>query len=538
MPIRNVRGWIAIALASAGVLGFAASLAALQTWRLGGIVWVDVAKGAVVAAALAALALGRWTRRVGLALGAAAIVAYFSGAVYGWPGGVHLWDQYHYFMGSRYFSELGYDGLYRCAAVAQDELDGNAREQVRAPGWMIRNLGVDNALVPVAGALANPGACRARFTPARWAAFREDVRYFHGALSPRQWAAMQQDHGYNPPPTWTLEAAPFVRHPATLRWLQLLAALDVALLLGVFAALWWAFGWRTASVAAVFWGCQAYSSFFWTGGAFLRQDWLFLLTLSVCLARRRRFAWAGAAWAGATMLRIFPVLLAAGWVVQVIAALVRRRRVPRPHLRLAMGALAAAAVVLPASVAVAGRDAWPQFARHIRLHDRTPLTNHVGLRPLLAAAAGPLSGRARNLADAQAPDPYAAWKRVRAAREAQTRPVFWLLLAMGAAGFAAVLWRVRRLWRAACLSQVWMVWLPQLTGYYYSFLLLAAPLRRIEVPLLVLAALSQVAWAAVRAFDDRSALLGLLAIGFTLVLLARNGRRPRKNPSAASMSSV
>jgi hypothetical protein len=520
------------------VVAFAAFLAALQAWRLGGVIWVDVAKGAVVAAALAAIQLGRWTRRVGLALAAAAVAAYFSGAVYGWPGGVHLWDQYHYFMGSRYFSELGYDGLYRCAAVAQDELGGAAQAEVRAPGRMIRNLGIDNTLVPVAGALADAGACRARFTPARWAAFRADVRFFHAALGATQWAAMQQDHGYNPPPAWTLEALPLTRlHRASLGYLQFLAAIDVVLLAGVFAALWWAFGWRTASVAAVFWGCQAYSSFFWTGGAFLRQDWLFLLTLSVCLARRRHFAGAGAAWAGAALLRIFPALLAAGWLVQAIASLVRRRGLPRPQLGLAMGALAAAAVVLPASVAVAGADAWPAFARHIRLHDRTPLTNHVGLRPLLAVAAGPLSGRARHLADTRAPDPYAAWKRVRAQREEQTRAWFLALLAVGAAGFAAAVWRVRRPWRAACLSQAWLVWLPQLTGYYYSFLLLAAPLRRMRVPLLVLAALSQVAWASFRAFDDRSALLGLLAVVFSVVLLTRNARRPRRSSSMASASS-
>ena len=36
----------------------------------------------------------------------------------------------------------------------------------------------------------------------------------------------------------------------------------------------WAFGWRVMAVATVFWGCNAPANFYWTGGAFLRQDWI------------------------------------------------------------------------------------------------------------------------------------------------------------------------------------------------------------------------------------------------------------------------
>lgn len=536
--------WRFAVLAAGWVMACAGLLAALQLLRLGGVIWVDVAKAAIVAAALAALAYERrraragrpvpprWRRRTGIALGAAAIAAYFSGAVYGWPGGVHLWDQYHYFMGSRYFGELGYDGLYRCATVALNEVRG---EEARAPGRMIRNLGVDNTLVPAATALASPQACRGRFTPQRWIAFREDVRFFHDQMGARRFEWMHLDHGYNPPPPWTLVGASLSRlHPASLRYLQLLAAIDVVLLMGVFAALWWGFGWRTAALAAVFWGCQGFSSFYWTGGAFLRQDWLFLLAISIALARRRWFAGAGAAWAMASLLRVFPVLLAIGWMVQVAVSLARRRRIPRAQLRMALGALATAAVVMPASALVAGKDAWSAFARHIRLHDETALTNHVGLRPLLASGfgTGPGSGRSIYLADPRGPDPYAPWKRVRGEREEAARPVFWGLLAIAAVGFVAAMRRVRQPWRAACLSQGWIVWGLRLTGYYYSFLLLAAPLARyrprIEAALLVLAGMSLAAWSAFRAFDDRSTILSLLAVIFTAFLVIETTRRPRK----------
>src|SRR4051794_13836519 len=83
---------------AAGVAAFAALLAELELRSVRGVVWVDVAKGAIAATALAALAYERMraragravpprsARRVGVALGAAAVAAYFSGAVYGWPG--------------------------------------------------------------------------------------------------------------------------------------------------------------------------------------------------------------------------------------------------------------------------------------------------------------------------------------------------------------------------------------------------------------------------------------------------------------------
>ena len=76
----------------------------------------------------------------------------------------------------------------------------------------------------------------------------------------------------------------------------------------MFAAIYWAFGWRVFAVAAIFWGCQLPAEYFWTGGAFMRQDWLFWLVLSACLVRKRFHALGGAAFAYSTLLRVFPGL--------------------------------------------------------------------------------------------------------------------------------------------------------------------------------------------------------------------------------------
>src|ERR1700741_880488 len=346
-------------------VAFALALAALQRLALDGPLLVDLAKGLIAASAVAAgvyerhrsrsgrALADRAKRRAAAGLAAAAIVAYFAGAAYSYRGLFHAWDQYHYFVGSKYFRELGYGGLYRCTTVALDE--GGFRAEVRAPGTLIRNLGVDNRLIPAADALAAPEECRSRFSAERWLWFVADVRFFRQSAGAANWERIQRDHGYNAPPVWTLVGGSLASlAPASAPWQRALAALDVALVLAGFLVIRRAFGWRVASLAAVFWGCQAFSSYFWTGGAFLRQDWLFFLILTVCLARRRCYVAAGAALAVASLLRVFPVLLLIGPLAMAGWSVWRRPKVPPAAMRFAAGGGLAARVLVPASPPVAG----------------------------------------------------------------------------------------------------------------------------------------------------------------------------------------
>lgn len=450
----------------------------------------------------------RLRRRVGVSLGLAALAAYYADARLSYDRFFHVWDQYHYFVGSKYFDELGYDALYRCSAVALAE--GGATVTA------IRDLGASNALVPAAPALAAPGECIRRFTPGRWAAFVADVRFFHRAAGP-QGATLLQDHGYNPPPAWTLVGGSLAGlRPASTGWLQALAALDLVLVAGAFGALWWGFGWRTASLAAVVWGCQSLSIFYWTGGAFLRQDWFFLLLLAAALARRRRFAGAGAALGAAAMLRVFPVLFALGWLVAAGHRRLRAGRSGRTHLRLIAGFAASCATLFVAGGVGVGWEAYPAFARHtLQVHAATPLANQVGLGVLGAyRPGGPRSGRMRYTVDPAAGDPHASWKAARMEHARAARP--WILVAAfaGLAGWAAAV-RRRRAWSALCLGWIPVYLLLQLTSYYYSFLAVAAPLARVrralEPVLIGFAGLSLLPPLLLRWNDDRYAALSVLA---------------------------
>lgn len=476
----------------------------------------------------------RWKRFVGITLGLAAIVAYFDGFKPGYPRFYHRHDQYHYYLGSKYFKELGYDGLYKCTVIAEDELGavqfqdedhigtGRSRidlsKEVRHPDWKIRNLGGDNLLMPVTEVLAHPEVCKKSFSPERWQAYKADVLYFRLAADKKYWEGFQHDHGYNPPPVWTMGGWAIASlYPAgtmfnlpvlgKVVWLQLLASLDVVYLALMFVAIAWAFGWRVFAVSAIFWGTQSSAPILWTYGAFLRQDWLFWLVFSACLARKRWFMASGAAMVYAGLLRVFPGIAVIGWLFVVGFQVYRHKNLTRPQWRMLAGGTLAAALLIPASVKVAGADSYKEFYRHtLEVHDRTPLTNHMGLRvlisqklpfeiPALGIGTGEKSGRMKYTKDDKLTDPFDLWKRMRNERYAKFKAVGYAIVLASLIYFAFVARRLKSMWMAQCLAQVFIILMSQLTSYYYAFMILMGPLtkakRSLEAPLFGFAALSQ-----------------------------------------------
>jgi hypothetical protein len=411
-------------------------------------------------------------------------------------------------------------------------------KEVRHPDKKIRNLSGDNLLIPASTILDEPDECRRSFSPERWEKFKDDVKFFRIASGKQYWEDMQKDHGYNPPPVWTIAGHYLAElRPASTRYLQLLAAFDIAYLGGMFAALWWAFGWRVCVASAIFFGCQASASSFWTSGAFLRQDWLFYLVLAACLTRKRYFALAGASMVYAGLLRIFPGLVVLGWLVVFFTFIYKHRRVASHHARMLAGGVLAAAVLIPLSLHVAGPDSYKQFYHHtIEVHDQTPLTNHMGLRVLIAQTtpieiktrftsigSGPEWGRMKYTKDAKLLDPFEVWKRMRNERYARLRLLAYGIIAASMAFFIYVVRRVKSMWVAEGLGQVWIILLSQLTCYYYSFMILAAPLSRakrgIEAPLFGFAALTQFIWMMFGYNDDKYYMLTAVSLIFCYGLL-------------------
>jgi hypothetical protein len=458
--------------------------------------------------------LGRYTERVLVACALLGAASYFAPA-FERAGFVHRWEMFHYYLGAKYQPELGYERLYACVTEA-DVSDGirNARER------RVRDLHTD-ALVTGAEAVARAGSCEGALGATRFAEFRSDVKTFRHLVGSRaRWEPMLQDHGYNPPPLWTLVGRSLARLQApTLGYLTLLASLDLGLMAGAVALLGWGFGRRIALLAVIFWGTQAPADFSWVGGGFLRQDWLFAALAGLVLLRRRRPGLAGVALVTAALLRLFPAVLLFGLGASVLGTSLRRRALSADHRRLLAAALAALVVLVGASAAVLGADSYARFWEHIQLRTGA-ISNHMGLRTLFAYTP---SASIAELVNHTLVDPAAPWISARAARLAELGAAYRLAAAVVVALVAFAAFHARRTWIAVALALPLVPALTEPSCYYYSVWVLALPLARLRpavgVTLLGVAAAGQLLGIRSNDYDERYFALALLYVASMLVLL-------------------
>jgi len=409
----------------------------------------------------------------------------------------HRHEFFHYYLGSKYFKEIGYNRLYECTAIAEIDLGRGASVAKRE----LRDLRV-NLIKPIKDTyvLSDPAQCKSHFTPARWEEWKKDVDWFYHSSVGSYWDNMQKDHGYNPPPVWSMTGKLFGSFaPAGDTFFKILSGIDVLFHAAIVLLFYWAFGFRVMAVATVFWGCNAPANFYWTGGAFLRQDWLFFLVAALCCARKRKFALAGGALTWSALLRVFPVIFFGGWGIMVLFEIIKRYRfgttgeptaasgpnsikrepgllgyLHPDHRRLLAGCLIAFGVLVPASIAVCGVDSYKQFFGHtIKVHNATPLTNHMGLETMLVSN---WNGRMRFLRDDNMDDPFEGWKQGRIDRFKKMKPLFLLICASVFAWTAWALRRTRLLWVGLALSIGLVISLTNLTCYYYSLFIVCAGL--------------------------------------------------------------
>ena len=499
------------------------------------------------------LQLKKW---VGGGLAIASILSFFHFLEIGYRDFYHRHELFHYYIGAKYFPEIGYEGIYGCAAVAESELpDGSAGPRDRPSQAVrrrkLRDLRV-NLLVDTTDWVDHPERCKAgdaaegrvAFTDGRWNAFKRDVAFFRRVSLGNDWEHMQKDHGYNPPPTWALLGRFFADlHPADVPTMKALSAIDPLLFAAMFGMIAWAFGLRVTCVAIMFWGLNDAAPFYWTGGAFLRQDWLLATVASACLFRKRYFAWGGAALAYATLLRVFPVFLFAGVAVSMVAFAYRAwrrdgaalrgtarsillRLTSMAHRRIVMGAAITVLVLVPLSALNHGTHAWPSFVHHIAVHNATPLTNHMGWKTIVAHSA---EGRAQVAENPHLADAFATWKAMRRDRVARLWPVHLGGIAIFMGLFVWAVVRLRSPWIVTALSCLPAMVLIELTDYYYSFFMLAALLtrgrRQLEVALIATAIASEVCHLAYPYFDDRFVAMSVVYLVFALFMVSLYARR-------------
>jgi hypothetical protein len=408
----------------------------------------------VLAAALPVLAAGRTvSRRLRAMLVTLVVLSALAFVNFGFfhvfsGQRIHYWDAFHYFVGAKYLPELGYTRLYEATWLAGREMGAFADiEWIRdLPTYQARHTrSIDAAAV------------RARFTDARWRAFKQDLLVF-GPRIP-DWRRLFLDHGFNDPPPRAMLLHALLRWaPATPTTLALVTSIDYVLIAGALWSARVAFGPVAGAVGAAFFFLNFFGRFDFIGGSILRWDWIAALIFGIAAFARGAGITAGLCIAYAVLARLFPVAFLVPLVIKWIQ--IRRTGAVDRTLDRCLTASAVLLVTIALMLGLAGDSVLiAEFVTKIRLHGETAFTNHVGLGTWLVFQT-------------------ASWtihegvQTVEPAAVMAARPAPWIVPTVSALylGFALpLILRARPLESMMyAVPLVYCVFSP--AGYYYSFL--------------------------------------------------------------------
>jgi hypothetical protein len=134
----------------------------------------------------------RTRRNVAIVLSVLAFGVYydFGNPKVRYPEYYHRHEFFHYYLGSKYYEELGYKSIYECTAAAETDLGRGAQVMRRE----LRDLRV-NLIKPVTASDVQQHIqeCRQAFAPnpQRWEAFKKDVDWFYESSRGSYWDNMQ-----------------------------------------------------------------------------------------------------------------------------------------------------------------------------------------------------------------------------------------------------------------------------------------------------------------------------------------------------------
>ena len=470
---------------------------------------------------------------------------------------VHYWDTFHYYVGSKYFEENEYERLYQCVLAADYEERGEDDIRKRK----IRDL-VDNRLHYVSEdeTVRYQKTCAEHFSPTRWEAFRYDTRAFRTVMGSGWWKDMLMDHGYNASPISNM-VAEFLTNIGWQEQLPKVSSarvapddlktfrkrilrytlIDLSLYAGAFLMIFWAFGLRATALSVLVWGTGYPWAYFWTGGSFARVPWLFMAVAAVALLKRGYPLLSGFALSWSALLRLFPAALAGGPIAAVVDRFIRRKKIDRPWLdssdkRFIVGGVLGLVVLCTASIAANGMDAHPQFLANTLKHSETPLTNHMGLPTILSYKPSKVG---RFTKDSSLEDPWAKWKQARKETKHDRRWLHGLLL-LGMFVLLALAGRRLAPWAVLAGSTILIIGFFELTCYYYSFIVLMAPLAierlRYTVALILMGITGLILQFFIGWYDEQyiwETVAVLLALSYILIDVAKEPL-PDSSPASAA----
>jgi hypothetical protein len=294
----------------------------------------------------------------------------------------HYHEIYHYYVGSKYYPELGYHLLYDCTYIAFREL---GQEGVTVPAIVeIRSLSDRSAFYRTdAVGREIPQVCRESFSPVRWQSFKADLTVLLAAGWEEQWwQTALFDLGFNPPPSWALTGTTIANLvPLNRLTMEMLPFIDVALIILVAGfVIYRAAGLRSLCAYLIIFGNNFLADYSWTGGSYHRQVWFALLAIGLGLLTRGRRRGAGVCLALSAAMRIFPLFFGVGALLALLPwdKGVDRQRNWRPSLEFGGAYAATLAVMAALSLIIFGSDRWRDFLENIQIHNGWFFVMHIG----------------------------------------------------------------------------------------------------------------------------------------------------------------
>ncbi len=430
---------------------------------------------------------------------------------------VRVWNVYHYYVGAKYFPELGYTDLYDATLSADREGANTWRRILR-----VRNLhtyAIEDRRFRIR---AYQSQGRENFEPERWQSFSRDVAALSGQLPPDSWQGILTDRGYNGTPVWTVLGGGLASLvPADHRLgLKLICSLDLLFLAATLGLIWKTFGLRPAALVLLLLTVTPVNRARFVGGL-LQYDWFCAFAAGVCFYRRRRPVVAAGAMAYAALTRVFPLFFVLAGAIPALDHWRRTGRRPHRQLRFltAFGVWCALGFIVSLANG-RGIGGWNEFATAISLHHEHHLFGQarVGLERISTYDLKNLAGP-HNVTEAR--------RRVIFERQ---RPLY-ALAAAALLLFFLITVRRQRTWDAQLLGLVPVFALLVTSRYYWSYLALLPLMggRRgpPEMRSRWLAAGQLVVFAGYYAVDSRGieplaayGVLNVLLAGFMIFMLA------------------
>lgn len=310
---------------------------------------------------------------------------------------VHTFDMRVYFPMVKYFDELGFDGVYLAsvAALLEEHPELSRRSIANRE---IRDLRTYQ-MAKIGQVFPEIYQIKQRFSPERWAEFKQDMRWFWESMGTGDYLGSLRDHGGNATPVWILFASALFRYVhASETALTITGLIDPALLLLLFIVIWRSFGARTAFLCMIVFGATDFPMLGsnWAG-ATLRFDWMTAMGFAVCALKTRRWILGGALLAVGGLLRAFPALacfcIAVSALWWLLERMLRDRSIPgikiiwnalQPQIRTGATAVLVVSTLVLTSIGMFSFSAWSAWMEKIERHEAKPNINHLGLRTVVA----------------------------------------------------------------------------------------------------------------------------------------------------------